>query len=284
MLSYATKHIASGDTSKLDDLTAQIEEMQQQHDIVSQQRNTFSSICKTKIKNHGVMMEKFIFSSGHAPRDLDITEMKSKYENLDLIIFNLKSDIDLLMIERDGILSTIRKHSILCNVTCAICFQIAPLVTFKFPCCNVVNATGRPKCWMNVCITCVNHITGLSVSDPHHVTRCPTCRVVCKRVKCAADAYTLNMQLIATVDRYLADEARVYKEFSGKALNPVNCPQCDESFAGLSDLHHHIHSNTGFAPCQGSKIRCIDCTCFFERKSLSVSGKCNRCDTAPVLL
>lgn len=215
-------------------------------------------------------------------------------DNLNKRISTKQQEINTMKVTRGKLFDTIPEfptriiHSLntstfMKSVECPICLYKRPPVKLKFPCHAVRNDTGRPDCWKSVCITCARVVTGLSPATdkprPLHV-KCPWCPTTCERFPNAGLAYELILPWIASIDAILAEEDVVFRAFSGFPLNPICCPECENTFAGLSDLHHHMRGDDGFAPCPMSKIQCRTCSTFTIRSTLSSSHQCISCSTS----
>lgn len=292
-LSYAAVHIANIDPTlktNIDKINTNVASVKKRLQQLHEEREAFTRLTTTLIKNHVDMMINFVFENGISPK-LNLEKLRSKNTKLDTRISNLKVEMDSLFTRRSviiqdiidplrtAIITDLQKYSVIKEVECAICFIARPPVILKFPCSVVKSTTDRPGCWMNIFLTCARIVTGLTPTDNSMASlpvKCPNCPTTCIKFTKSAEAYTLNMQLIATVDMVLSKEIKVFYDFCGEKLNPIFCHDCDEYFQGLFDLHHHMHQD-----CIGIQIeipvKCCSCNLILSETSLR-KRQCENCE------
>lgn len=252
----------------------------------------FTNMTKSQIACQTDMSMQYVFQKGSLPK-LNLVQLRNKVDDLNNRILRRREDITKMKISqsqltgslrtkvRQKIIDAIYASIFLKGLECPICYKVKPPVRLKFPCHASKNDTGRPACWKSVCLTCARNIAGLSYSVNRPTTvKCPWCPTTCVRFPNGIAAYELNMQWIAAVDDCLAEEDLEFRKFFGLPLNPISCPECKNSLAGISDLHHHMRGDEGFTACPESMVTCKNCKSISARHLLSVHGLCDICQTS----
>uniref|UniRef100_A0A6C0EBX2 C2H2-type domain-containing protein n=1 Tax=viral metagenome TaxID=1070528 RepID=A0A6C0EBX2_9ZZZZ len=279
----------------IDNFREIIKDAEEQLTRLQQELSLHKESCEKWIQNHWDRMKKFVFELTNDPTPAALNlqemlqEMQAKRRNLETRIATASHKILTLKTEMAGILNSskeqirsaakvqILKNPMISEVTCPICTCIGPPVTLKFPCYERTNPqTGRPDCSMMVCLRCARNITGLSIDSPYHAVRCHVCRTIYNRFSRADQAYTINMLSMRMTDAYLDSENKEFSNYFGEPLNPIECAQCDMTFAGVSDLHHHMRGDNGFVACPRSLVRCNRCASTVCRSDLNANGSCSR--------
>jgi hypothetical protein len=276
---------------KIADFNTRVAESEKVLSVLHTELQTFTDVTAAQIAQQTDMWMKFVFHEGPMPK-LNLVEIRNKFDNLNTRIANRRDEFSVLRASRTEfyntlvpelrtkIIDALQTAAFVKALECPICFKVKPPVKLRFPCHVSRNDTGRPTCWKSVCLTCARQVTGLSPSVNRPTTvKCPWCPTTCPRFPNGSAAYELNMSWMAYVDDCLAEEDLVFRSFFGIPLNPISCPECLDTFSGMSDLHHHMRGDTGFTACPESIVKCRTCVNSFARRLLSVRGQCSRCST-----
>ena len=98
---------------------------------------------------------------------------------------------------------------------------------------------GKPDCETTICMFCADKLMGLYANDITHVN-CPTCRTPKELPECRIEAYSVNMNLLRSIDSYLHFENKFFMDMFGIPLNIIQCVQCDYYCSSLNELMNHV--------------------------------------------
>ena len=200
--------------------------------------NTITSLLEIGVINDNIELDSNDISKillKNKEEQLHISRLISIEENL-LQEFLKNSDFILL---KSKILKEICSLPFFDKCECQICYSLSIPVWLNFPCHYSNPNNGKPDCETTICMFCADKLMGLYANDITHVN-CPTCRTPKELPECRIEAYSVNMNLLRSIDSYLHFENKFFMDMFGIPLNIIQCVQCDYYCSSLNELMNHV--------------------------------------------